>query len=201
VARVAVGLDSGLQSYPATDPVVLADISGNGALSGLDAQRIAQIAVGLTPPEIPSPPGPQRLDTFAQLWEGEAPAEPHSGSVIGSAGASSSRRSPPGIPQKYLGVSQTSAISLAEHALPPIRDATSPGWLSETVAARNKPFRSTQVLSVKPLYHRTRPPTPERVTRAERHERHGAWEDDGRVEFRGIESRIIDAVFAAGLVR
>jgi hypothetical protein len=109
-ARVAVGLDTGFQAYPGIDPLILADITRNGALSGLDAQKIAQVAVGLDVPEIPPINQPQRLDTQAkpgflssppadsaplnglpQLWEGEAPAEPHSGPAIGSAGASPSR--------------------------------------------------------------------------------------------------------------
>ncbi len=94
VARVAVGLDSGFQTYPATDPVVIADITGNGALSGLDAQKIALQAVGIAPPEIPPITQPLRLaqDGPAEIWEGEAPAEPQSVPDIGSAGASPSQR-------------------------------------------------------------------------------------------------------------
>ncbi len=61
VARVAVGIDSGLEAFPLVDPIIVGDITGNGALSGLDAQKIALVAVGLGAPEIPSLPQPQRL--------------------------------------------------------------------------------------------------------------------------------------------
>ncbi len=62
VARVAVGLDSGFETFPTIHPVVLADITGNGAMSGLDAQRIAQKSVGLDVSEIPQiPQQPLRL--------------------------------------------------------------------------------------------------------------------------------------------
>jgi hypothetical protein len=50
---VAIGLDRGFAAYPNVDPVIIGDITGNGELGGLDAQRIAQEAVGLDPPEIP----------------------------------------------------------------------------------------------------------------------------------------------------
>ena len=55
---MGVGLDSGLSAYPIVDPVIVSDITGNGTLSGLDAQRIALRAAGLNPPEIPPLPGP-----------------------------------------------------------------------------------------------------------------------------------------------
>jgi hypothetical protein len=56
IARVVVGLDSGLEAYPLVDPVIIADITGNGDLSGLDAVLVAQEVVGLDPPEIPALP-------------------------------------------------------------------------------------------------------------------------------------------------
>jgi hypothetical protein len=56
VARIVVGLDSGLAAFPTIDPILLGDATGNGSLSGLDAQRIAQQVVGLDPPEIPTVP-------------------------------------------------------------------------------------------------------------------------------------------------
>ena len=59
---VRVGLDDGLAAYPHIDPLIVADVTGNGSLSGLDAQRIAQEAVGLNPKEIPPLPQPLRLD-------------------------------------------------------------------------------------------------------------------------------------------
>jgi hypothetical protein len=74
IARVTVGIDSGLEAYPRLDPLIVGDITSDGSFSGLDAQRIAQAAVGLTPSEIPplpgeggaarsSPPQPQPTDS------------------------------------------------------------------------------------------------------------------------------------------
>jgi hypothetical protein len=63
VARIGVGLDSGLSAYPAIDPVIVGDVTGNGGLSGLDAQRIARKAVGLPVPEIPDLRQPLKLDS------------------------------------------------------------------------------------------------------------------------------------------
>jgi hypothetical protein len=48
-------------AYPNIDPVLVADVTGNGNLSGLDAQRIALEAVGLGADEIPDLPQPLRL--------------------------------------------------------------------------------------------------------------------------------------------
>jgi len=56
VQRVIVGLDSGFAAYPLVDPVIVADISGNGVLSSLDASRLAQEIAGLDRPEIPPLP-------------------------------------------------------------------------------------------------------------------------------------------------
>ncbi|MBN2473963.1 MAG: VCBS repeat-containing protein, partial [Pirellulales bacterium] len=48
---VAVGLDAGLAAYPLLDPVLVADLAGNGRLGALDAARILQQAVGMAAPE------------------------------------------------------------------------------------------------------------------------------------------------------
>jgi hypothetical protein len=56
IARVVVGNDTGFETYPLTDPVLIADITRNGDLSGLDAVLVAREVVGLDPPEIPPLP-------------------------------------------------------------------------------------------------------------------------------------------------
>lgn len=56
VARVSVGLDTGFDSFPLTDPVIVGDVSGNGSISSLDAAYIAQKAVGRTVVQIPDLP-------------------------------------------------------------------------------------------------------------------------------------------------
>lgn len=58
VARLAVGLDTGLQPYKLTDPAVVADISGNGLISATDTSRILQAGVGIATAEIPPLPDP-----------------------------------------------------------------------------------------------------------------------------------------------
>jgi hypothetical protein len=45
-------LDSGFAAYLLVDPVIIADATGNGVISALDATRILQEVVGLNPPEI-----------------------------------------------------------------------------------------------------------------------------------------------------
>jgi hypothetical protein len=54
---VVVGLDTGFQPFPKTDPVVLADITGNGGLSSQDATLILREVVLIDVPEIPPLPG------------------------------------------------------------------------------------------------------------------------------------------------
>jgi hypothetical protein len=55
-SRVVVGLDTGFDAYPLTDPVIIGNSSGTGSLSGLDAAYVAQKAVFLPRPEIPDLP-------------------------------------------------------------------------------------------------------------------------------------------------
>ena len=57
VARTVVGLDSGFDAHPWTDPVIVADIVGSGILSGIDTTLIAQKSVSLPTPQIPDLPG------------------------------------------------------------------------------------------------------------------------------------------------
>jgi hypothetical protein len=57
-----VALDGGFLAYSRVDPMIIADVTCSGAVSALDAQRIAQESVGLDPPEIPPLPQPLRLD-------------------------------------------------------------------------------------------------------------------------------------------
>lgn len=58
VARLAVGLDSGLLAYKMLDPLLVADITGNSSFSATDTSRMLQAAVGLTVAEIPTLPNP-----------------------------------------------------------------------------------------------------------------------------------------------
>lgn len=55
IARLAVGIDSGLEEYLLLDPFILADITGFGGISGSDTSRIQQAAAGVASPEIPLP--------------------------------------------------------------------------------------------------------------------------------------------------
>src|SRR5262249_40431548 len=54
--RVVVGLDSGFAAYQLADPLLVADITGNGVLNATDATRILQTVLGLTQPLIPPLP-------------------------------------------------------------------------------------------------------------------------------------------------
>lgn len=48
ISRLAVGLDTGLDAYPLTDPLAIADINRDGVISALDASLVAQHANGRT---------------------------------------------------------------------------------------------------------------------------------------------------------
>ncbi len=56
ISRVVVGLDTGFDAYPLTDPVIVGDVTGDGTLSGLDASYVAQKSVGDSVPSIPNLP-------------------------------------------------------------------------------------------------------------------------------------------------
>ena len=56
ISRVVVGLDTGFYAYPMTDPMIIADTTGDGTLSGQDASLVAQVEVGASVPQIPPVP-------------------------------------------------------------------------------------------------------------------------------------------------
>ncbi len=60
-ARIAMRLDSGLVSYPVTNPSLVADVSGNGTVSMLDAAMIAGISSSNEGPELASAPPPRQM--------------------------------------------------------------------------------------------------------------------------------------------
>ena len=47
VARVAIGLNPGFAAWPLLDPVVLADVEGNGVVNATNAMYISRYAIGL----------------------------------------------------------------------------------------------------------------------------------------------------------
>ena len=57
IARMVVGTDSGFDAAGWTDPVIVANVIGNGKLSGADTAVVAQKSVGLPTPQIPDLPG------------------------------------------------------------------------------------------------------------------------------------------------
>jgi uncharacterized protein GlcG (DUF336 family) len=96
VARVGVGLDSGFVvrqpdapvgtdvqvTYPSIDPLIIADVSGDGTLSPLDASDLLRIAVGLETPNIPPLPSEQPpTDIF--LSSNSIPVGEPAGTVVG----------------------------------------------------------------------------------------------------------------------
>jgi hypothetical protein len=64
--RVAGGLDTGFAAYPLVDPILVADVAGDGVVSANDASQILQKSVNRPVPNIPSiPAGAQVLPTTA----------------------------------------------------------------------------------------------------------------------------------------
>jgi hypothetical protein len=60
-ARLAMRLDSGLLRYPVINPSLVADVSGNGTVSMLDAAMIAGISSSNEGPELASAPPPRQM--------------------------------------------------------------------------------------------------------------------------------------------
>ncbi|HBU37499.1 MAG TPA: hypothetical protein DEB70_06800, partial [Planctomycetaceae bacterium] len=60
-ARLAMRLDRGLVSYPVMIPSLVADVSGNGTISMLDAAMIAGVSGGNQGPEGASVPPPRQM--------------------------------------------------------------------------------------------------------------------------------------------
>ncbi|MBI1396537.1 MAG: tandem-95 repeat protein, partial [Betaproteobacteria bacterium] len=56
VQRVIVGLDGGFAAWRNTDPVIVADLNGNGQVTSLDASRFLQFVLGQPRTEIPPLP-------------------------------------------------------------------------------------------------------------------------------------------------
>lgn len=56
ISRVAVGIESGFDVFPLTDPLIVGDVSNSSTLSGLDASIMARKVVGLLQREIPDLP-------------------------------------------------------------------------------------------------------------------------------------------------
>ncbi|MCA9245736.1 MAG: lamin tail domain-containing protein [Planctomycetales bacterium] len=69
VARVTIGIDTGFDAFPRVDPILIADVTGNGRLSALDASFIARKAVGGEQPEIPDIPPQANLAAPAPIDE------------------------------------------------------------------------------------------------------------------------------------
>ena len=84
--RVASKLDSGFTAYPNTDPVVIADINGDGALSSVDASRLKNRSMGRTDPAIPALPsiGPLSAELAPKVWV-DAPQTTTAGQTFAAA--------------------------------------------------------------------------------------------------------------------
>ena len=58
ISNVVVGNITGFDAFPLTDPIIVADVTGDGSLSGQDASDVLQQSVGISVPQIPAlPPG------------------------------------------------------------------------------------------------------------------------------------------------
>ena len=56
ISAVVVDRVSGFTAFADTDPIIIADTTGNAFLSGLDASYVAQASIGLSVPQIPNDP-------------------------------------------------------------------------------------------------------------------------------------------------
>lgn len=56
IARLAVGIETGLAAYKLLDPIIVGDITGNNGFSAVDTSLVLQQSVGIVVPEIPPLP-------------------------------------------------------------------------------------------------------------------------------------------------
>jgi uncharacterized delta-60 repeat protein len=56
IANVVVNNETGFDAYPLIDPVIIANVTGTGSLSGQDASDVAQESVHINVPQIPAIP-------------------------------------------------------------------------------------------------------------------------------------------------
>lgn len=82
-ARLAVGIDTGLEQFQLLDPTIIGDITGNGAYSSTDTSLMLQAAVGIHVPEIPTP-----LPTVSLLQGGPDPKLSIPQDLVATAGGS-----------------------------------------------------------------------------------------------------------------
>jgi hypothetical protein len=57
IGRVAAAADSGFAAYPVADPVVLADLNGDGRVTALDGGLLNNFLAGASAPQLPPYPG------------------------------------------------------------------------------------------------------------------------------------------------
>ena len=55
LARLSVGIDTGLEEFALLDPFIVGDITGDGTISAQDASLLMQLAVELPVPTVPTP--------------------------------------------------------------------------------------------------------------------------------------------------
>ena len=67
ILRVAGGLDTGFAPFIMIDPVIIADITGDGSVTSLDATRILQEVIGIDRLEIPPLPSVNVAPTLAPI--------------------------------------------------------------------------------------------------------------------------------------
>jgi hypothetical protein len=83
LARLAVGIDTGLEEFALLDPTIIGDITGNGAFSATDTSLMLQAAVGIEVPELPTP-----LPTVSLTQGGPDPKLSIPQNLVASAGGS-----------------------------------------------------------------------------------------------------------------
>ena len=57
IARVVAGADAGFAAYPLTDPDIIADMLGDGAVDGPNGALLGRYINGIATPQLPVYPG------------------------------------------------------------------------------------------------------------------------------------------------
>jgi hypothetical protein len=142
VARIVVGLDSGLAAFPTIDPIVLADVTGNGGLSGLDAQRIAQQVVGLDPADIPPLPD-ETMEDVVRSASQTAAAVDEALAQMESADSRNDTASERGIAAPLAELSLELVEAAFAQSVPPTSGSHAAETTAEDAGNRTAPVRET----------------------------------------------------------
>jgi hypothetical protein len=159
ILRVNTGADSGFAAWPLVDPVVVADITGDGRLTSLDAALVNLTAAGVNRPEVPvrSVPTPSLVfATFTPAADEPPPPPLFSFATVSTLEAQSAapltltvEGSPSGAIERRLRTATLPTIEWKPvETVSSQRNAPRAGWLADFLGGKGFKPAKTQTWSV-----------------------------------------------------